>query len=80
MHELHLIEPIIKSISEHAEREGAAAVTKIRLKIGELCGIKEESFREIFSLLARGTILENSQIELKFFPGTTIEVLPFDIE
>jgi Zn finger protein HypA/HybF involved in hydrogenase expression len=31
MHETHLIEPIIQGISEHAKREGAKTVLKVRL-------------------------------------------------
>jgi len=80
MHESHLIEPIIKGISEHAAKEGAKAVSKVRLKLGLLLGVKEESFRETFRVLAQGTLLENAELEMIFFPGTHIEVVSFDIE
>ncbi len=80
MHETHLIEPIIKGISEHAKKEGAKSVTKVRLKVGELTGVKESSFKETFSILTRDTILEGAAVELTFFPGARIEVISFDIE
>lgn len=80
MHETHLIEPIIKGISEHAEREKAKAVKAVRLKVGEFLGVKEVSFKETFALLAKGTLLEGAELELTFFPGSRIEVLAFDIE
>ncbi|MFH1836888.1 MAG: hydrogenase maturation nickel metallochaperone HypA [Candidatus Omnitrophota bacterium] len=80
MHETHLIEPIIKGISEHAAEEGAASVSKVHLKIGYLTGVKEDSFKETFSVLAKDTILENAKLEITFFPGTRIEVLSFDVE
>jgi len=80
MHETHLIEPIIKGLAEHAREEGAKSVTKIHIKVGQLTGIKEESFRETFGVLAKGTILENAKLELTFFPGTIIQVLSFDVE
>jgi hydrogenase nickel incorporation protein HypA/HybF len=80
MHESHIIEPIIKGISEHAHREGAKFVTMVRLKIGELTGVKENSFKETFRVLAKGTILENAELKLIFFPGTSIEVISFDVE
>ncbi len=80
MHETHLIEPIIRGIAEHAAREGAKAVTKVHIKVGQLTGVKEESFKETFEMLAKGTMLENAQIELTFFPGTIIQVLSFDVE
>ena len=80
MHETHLIEPIIKGISEHAKKEGATSVSAVRLKIGQLTGVKEESFKETFTMLAKGTMLEDAKVELTFFPGTIIQVLSFDIE
>ncbi len=80
MHESHLIEPIIKGISKHAKEEGAKAVTKLRLKIGELQGVKETSFRETFTVLAKGTVLENAELEITFFHGHRIEVVSFDVE
>ena len=80
MHESHLIEPIIKGISKHAQKEGAKSVSKIRLKIGALTGVKEDSFKETFAVLAKGTVLENTQLEITFFPGSRIEVISFDVE
>ncbi|GAF74399.1 unnamed protein product [marine sediment metagenome] len=80
MHETHLIQPIIKGISEHAQKEGAKSVTKIRLKVGTLLGVKEESFKETFIVLSKATLLEKAQLEITFFPGTRIEVLSFDVE
>ena len=80
MHETHLIEPIIKGIVKHAKEEGAKNITKLRLKIGELTGVGEESFRETFNLLAKGTILEGASLEIIFFPSTRIEVVSFDCE
>jgi hydrogenase nickel incorporation protein HypA/HybF len=80
MHEAHLIEPIIKGISQHAPKEGAKIVTKIHLKLGQFTGAKEDSFRETFSVLSKGTILENARLELTSFPGWRVEVLSFDVE
>ena len=80
VHESHLIEPIIKGISEHAEKQGAKIVSKVRLKVGEFTGVKVDSFKETFSVLAKGTILENAELELTFFPGSRIEVISFDVD
>jgi hydrogenase nickel incorporation protein HypA/HybF len=80
MHETHLIEPIVKGITEHAQKEGAAKVSRVRLKIGLMLGVKEDSFKETFSVLAKGTPLEGAALEITFFPGTRIEVLSFDID
>ena len=80
MHETHLIEPIIKGIKEHAKKEGAKTVSKVHLKVGIFTGVKEDSFKETFKMLAGGTMLENARLELTFFPGSRIEVISFDVE
>ncbi|MCF7907730.1 MAG: hydrogenase/urease maturation nickel metallochaperone HypA [Candidatus Omnitrophica bacterium] len=80
MHETHIIKPLIKGICEHAEKEGSKVVSKIHIKIGELNGIKEDSFRETFKILAEGTPCAKAELELTFFPGTVIQVLSFDVE
>jgi len=80
MHESHLIEPIVKGISEHAKKEGANSVSKVRLKVGAFTGAKEDSLKETFGILAKGTALENAELELTFFPGSRIEVISFDVE
>ena len=80
MHESHLIEPIIKGISAHAQKEGAKSVSKVRLKVGAFTGVKEDSFKETFRVKALGTILENAELKITFFPGSRIEVISFDVE
>jgi Zn finger protein HypA/HybF involved in hydrogenase expression len=80
MHETHLIEPIIQGIAAHAEREGAQTVLKVRLRIGELTGVREASFKDTFAILAKETLLDGAELELSFFPGTQIEVISFDID
>ena len=80
MHETHLIEPVIKGISEHARKEGAGSVSKVRLKVGALTCVREDSFRETFGVLAKGTVLENAELEITFFPGSRVEVVSFDID
>ena len=80
MHETHLIEPIIKGISEHATREGAKKVTNVKIKVGDLNCVKEESFKETFKILAKGTILEGAEVEIIIFPGTVVQVIAFDVE
>lgn len=80
MHETHLIQPIIDGIAEHAKKEGAEAVSKVRLKVGTFTGAGETSFKETFLTLAKGTILEGAELELTFFPGSRVEVISFDIK
>ena len=80
MHETHLIQPIINGISEHVKKEGGGKVSKLRVKIGIYTGIKEESFKETFNVLATGTVLEGAELEMNSFPASRIEVVSFDVE
>jgi len=80
VHETHLIKPLIDNISKHALSEGAKKVFKVRLKVGEFTCVKENSFRETFSVLSKGTCLENAELEITLFPGSKIEIISFDIE
>lgn len=80
MHETHVIEPIIKGISIHARKEGACRVSKVKLKVGMLTAVCEDSLRETFNILAQGTLLEQAALEITFFPGSRVEVVSFEIE
>ncbi len=80
MHETHLIQPIIQGISEHAKKEGGRAVTRVRLKVGLTLGVKEDSFKETFAVLAQGTMLAGAAVEITFFPGSRVDVVSFDLE
>jgi len=80
MHETHIIEPIIKGVAEHAEREGAKQVKKVHIKIGILTGVTEDSFRQTFSVLSKNTILDGADLEITMFPGSIVQVLSFDVE
>lgn len=80
MHETHLIAPIVKSIEEHAKKEGASKVKTVRLKIGQFLGLKEDSFRATFFMIVQGTIIEGAKLELTYFPSYRIEVVSFDID
>ncbi len=80
MHETHLIQPVIKGICEHAKKEGAKEVSKIRLKVGDFIGTNQDSFKRTFSLLAKGTECEGAELELTFFPASRVEIVSFDIE
>ena len=40
----------------YARQQGGRKVSTVRLKLGQYLGLKEESFRETFHVLAKGTI------------------------
>ncbi len=61
-------------------RQHGKKISKVRIKIGIYTGIKEESFKETFNVLAKGTLLEGAELELNIFPAFRIEVVSFDME
>lgn len=80
MHETRMIKPVIQGVIQHAEREGAKEITKLRLKVGEMIGTNQESFTKTFKTLAEDTMLEDTELELTFFPGSGVEVVSFDVD
>lgn len=79
--ENHLIEFIFEEILSHAQRERAnkeVLKVKVRLGVGAQTDLKEDSLKAYFSMLARGTLLEKTDLELSFFPGSGFEVISFD--
>jgi Zn finger protein HypA/HybF involved in hydrogenase expression len=80
MHELRLLEPVIKGIDDHAKKEGAKTVKTVRLKIGQYLGIQDDAVRGTFITLTKGTRLEGAKLELIYFPAYRIEVVSFDID
>ena len=61
-------------------KEIVAVAKKVRLKVGQLTGVKEDSFKETFAVLSKDTLLKGATLEMTFFPGTRIEVISFDVE
>lgn len=66
MHEMGITQNIVSIVSEHA---GARKVTRVRLEIGKLSAIMPEAIRFCFDIAAKGTVLENSKLEIVELPG-----------
>jgi hypothetical protein len=43
-------------------------------------GVKKESLKATFLMVAKDSLLEKADLEISFFPGTQIEVISFDID
>lgn len=63
-HELTLTADLMTKVMELAEREGAEAVSVVRVRLGALCGVSPEHFREHWEHAARGTIADGAQLEI----------------
>ena len=65
MHEQALMRDLIQKIAAEAKAEGAARVTRIRVRLGALSHLTEEHFREHFEDASRGTVAEGAAVEAK---------------
>jgi len=64
MHELFLIDNIIKKINEIVEKENAKKVSKVYITLGALSHISVDHFREHFDRETIGTIAEEAALEV----------------
>ncbi|MBI4668964.1 MAG: hydrogenase maturation nickel metallochaperone HypA [Elusimicrobia bacterium] len=67
MHETVLIQRVLETIFERLKKEkpGAAkSVKEVHLKVGALSLHGEDSFRQNFEILTKGTTLEDSKLKL----------------
>lgn len=65
MHEVSIIENVIKIVSEKAIENKLAKVNKVSLKIGELSGVLPESLNFAFKNCIINTMLEDSILEIE---------------
>lgn len=63
MHELTLTEKILKIVLDEAETHGAQQVNKIRIIIGDLSGVVEDSVEFYFRLIAANTAAAGAELD-----------------
>lgn len=68
MHELAVVEGILKVVLRHAEENQAQRVVGIKLRIGELNSVVESLVEKAFSHLSRGTIAEGASLSIEWLP------------
>lgn len=66
MHEYSIVQSLFDRIDEQVEAHGAAAVTRLRLKIGAMSGVEVELLRSAYDLFRQGTICENAEMDVVF--------------
>lgn len=66
MHELSVVNEIIRIVSEQADLHGKGRVESIHLVIGELTGHRTEGLQFCFDILAEGTPLEGARLDADY--------------
>lgn len=65
MHEVSIMESVIKIVLENAEENNMKRVSKITLKIGELSGVMSDALNFAFSCLSKDTITEGADFVIE---------------
>ena len=58
MHEVSIIQSVIKIVSQKSIENKSTKVSKVSLKIGEFCGVMPESLNFVFNICIIDTMLE----------------------
>ena len=68
MHEMALVEGVLRVAEDECARHPGHHVVKIELEIGLLRQVVEETFRFLFEHLATGTMLEGAELVMDLRP------------
>lgn len=68
MHELGLTQSILEIALEHAQKNGAKPIQRIKVKAGEMVAIVEDSMQFHFEHLRVGTLAENAELDIDIIP------------
>jgi hydrogenase nickel incorporation protein HypA/HybF len=69
MHEYAVTEGIINTVMAEAKKAGAARITEIRLVIGDLSTIVDDSVQMYFDIMSEDTIAHGAKLTFVRIPG-----------
>jgi hydrogenase nickel incorporation protein HypA/HybF len=68
MHELPVIESILKIVLKHTEKNSVRQVVAIHLQIGKLSDLEDEWIQRYFDYLSKGTVAEGAKLKIERMP------------
>jgi hydrogenase nickel incorporation protein HypA/HybF len=68
MHEISIVQNVLNIALDHAQRQGATKIHRLKLNVGELSGIMPESLEFAFSIVSSGTIAQEARLEINSIP------------
>ncbi len=68
MHEFSLINDLMRKIAALAAEQGARRVVGVKVKLGALCHISPDHFREHFEEAAVGTVADGARLDVVMNP------------
>lgn len=66
MHEYSIVQSLIKSCEEQAEKNSATKITKVVLKVGVLSGVEIELLKTAFDTFKEETICDSCEILINY--------------
>jgi len=68
MHELSIVSSIVDTVTESAAVYPGARVVEVRLRVGALASVVEDSLQFCYGIATEGTALEGSRLVVKVLP------------
>lgn len=68
MHELSIVSSIVDSVTETLVAYPGATVTEVRLRVGAMAAVIEDSLQFCYGIATDGTSLEGSKLVVKILP------------
>ena len=82
MHDWHLANEILKTVLEYAQKNGFKKVSRVEIELGSLVEHGEEISPENliynFGLLAKNTIAQNAELEIKKTKGENWKLISIE--
>lgn len=70
MHEVSIIENVIKIVEDKAKENNLKKINNVSLKIGEMSGVMEDSLRFAFDCASKDTIMEDANLLIEKIEAT----------
>ena len=68
MHELSIISSVVDSVTESLATYPGARVKEVRLRVGALAAVVEDSLQFCYGIATDGTALEGSKLVIQILP------------
>lgn len=69
MHEMSICEGILQIIEDQAVTQKFSEVKSVRIEVGAMAGVELEALRFSYEVVTRGTIADNSRLEVIQLPA-----------
>jgi len=68
MHELSIVQSIVDSVTESLSRFPGARIVEVRLRVGALAAVVEDSLQFCYEIAIEGTLLAGSRLVVEQLP------------